>query len=59
MLLMEATKGKKSNRIRHDQSVRRSRELDKREVGSTMTGVCVFSGAYFPIGKEFQGIENG
>ena len=47
MLLMEATKGKKSNRIRHDQYVRRSRELDKREVGSTMTGVCVFRSVCF------------
>lgn len=48
ILLMEATKGKKSNRIRHDQYVKRSYELDKWEVGSHDDRRVCFQWSVFP-----------
>lgn len=59
MLLEQATKGEKSNRIRHDQYVKWSCETDKREVGSHGDRSVCFKWSVFPNLKEFQVIETG
>ena len=48
MLLLEATKGKKSNRNRHNQYVKQSREIDKREEGSHDDKSVCFKWSVFP-----------